>query len=109
MRIPEWTDQSQVACKVNRERRQFTWSRNYVEIGDLEQGDRVTVEFPMRKITVFRVTSRFPYKLTIKGNTVVDIDPEGKINPIYQRDKYKQDQAPMRKVTRFASPETLRW
>ena len=59
----------------------------------------------MREKTVFRVISRFPYKLTIKGNTVVDID----INPIYQRDKYKQDQAPMRKVTRFASGETLRW
>ena len=60
-------------------------------------------------LEVFRVIDRTPYKLTIKGNTVIDIDPEGKINPIYQRDSYKQDKAPIRKVTRFVSEETLIW
>ncbi len=63
----------------------------------------------MREKTVFRVIEHTPYKLTIKGNTVVDIDPKGKINPIYRRDHYRQNQAPIKKVTRFVSNESLLW
>ena len=109
VRIPQWTNPAQVACSVNGKRQTFVWSGNHVEVGDLRRGNTVTVQFPMREKILFRVISRFPYKLTIKGNTVVGIDPKGKINPIYQRDKYRQDEAPMQKVTRFVSRERLLW
>ena len=109
IRIPEWTDRDKVSCQVNGKRQEFSWSGNYVEVRGLERGNSVTVEFPMREKTLFRVISRFPYKLTIKGNTVIDIDPKGKINPIYRRDHYRQNQAPTKKVTRFVSNEALIW
>jgi hypothetical protein len=109
VRIPEWTDRSQVTTRVNGADRQLVWAGDYVQLGGLRVGDTVTVEFPMREKTVFRVIDRTPYKLTLKGNTVVDIDPKGKINPIYRRDHYKQNQAPRKKVTRFVSGETLLW
>ncbi len=109
VRIPEWTDRQKVSCKVNGQGQELTWSGNYVEVGDLKRGDRVSVEFPMREKTLFRVIGRLPYKLTIKGNTVVEIDPKGKINPLYQRDQYKLEKAPRKKVTRFASRETILW
>ena len=109
VRIPEWTDRQKVSCRVNGQAQEFTWSGNYVEVENLKRDDRLTVKFPMREKTLFRVIGRSPYKLTIKGNTVVDIDPKGKINPIYQRDQYKQETAPLKKVTRFVSRETLLW
>ena len=109
VRIPEWTDRSQVTARVSGENRQLAWSGNYVQFTGLKKGDTVTVEFPMREKTVFRVIEHTPYKLTIKGNTVVDIDPKGKINPIYRRDHYRQNQAPIKKVTRFVSNESLLW
>ncbi len=109
VRIPEWTDRQKVSCKVNGQVQEFSSSGNYVEVGNLKRDDHLTVEFPMREKTFFQVISGFPYKLTLKGNTVVDIDPKGKINPIYQRDQYKQEKAPLKKVIRFVSRETILW
>ena len=109
VRIPEWTDRQEVSCKVNGQAQEFAWSGNYVEVGDLKRGDRVSVEFPMREKTFFRVISGFPYKLTIKGNSVVEIDPKGKLHPLYLRDRYKQGKAPLKKVTRFVYRNTLLW
>ena len=109
VRIPEWTNRQKVSCKVNGQAQEFSWSGNYVEVRNLKGGDTVSVEFPMREKTFFQVISGFPYKLTLKGNTVVDIDPKGKINPIYQRDQYKQEKAPLKKVIRFVSRETILW
>ncbi len=109
VRIPEWTDRHRVSCKVNGQTQKFAWSGNYVEVGDLKRDDRVSVEFPMREKTLFRVISGFPYKLTLKGNTVVEIDPKGKLHPLYLRDRYKQGKAPLKKVTRFVYKETLLW
>ena len=59
--------------------------------------------------TVFKEIGEVPYKLTIKGNTVVDINPEGTIYPLYQRDHYLQDEAPLKKVTRFVSKDRILW
>ena len=109
VRIPEWTNRQNVSCKINGQAQEFSWSGNYVKVGDLKGGDTVSVEFPMREKTLLRVIDKLPYKMTLKGNTVVDIEPKGKINPIYQRDQYKQDKAPLKKVTRFVYPETLLW
>jgi hypothetical protein len=128
VRIPEWTDRKQVACKVNDKKQELlAWSGNYMEVKELKPGDTVTVEFPMKAKTLFAPIGRIPYKLTLKGNTVVDIDPEswdrvecpvydneivregGEFCPLYQRDQYKQDKAPMKKVERFVSKETIQW
>ena len=109
VRVPEWTEHKGVTCKVNGKEHESAWSRSYVELKDLKPGDAVTVEFPMREKTMFSVIGDKPYKLALKGNTVVDIDPEGEICPLYQRDLYKQDQAPVKKVTRFVSRETILW
>ncbi len=108
-RIPEWTDRNQVRCQVNGEKKETVWSGNYVEFEGLKKGDTVTVQFPVREKTVFRVIENTPYRLILKGNTVVDIDPKGKINPIYQRDHYRKDRAPTKEVTRFVSGKSLIW
>ena len=74
IRIPEWTDREQVACKVNDKEKEFAWSGNYVEMNGLKAGDTVTVKFPMKEETLFKLIGDIPYKLTIRGNTVVDME-----------------------------------
>jgi len=109
IRIPEWTEQDKVTCTLNESDQAFTRCGNYIEVTGLKKGDSVCVQFPMRERTLFREIGEETYRLTIKGNTVIDIDPEGKIYPLYQRDCYTASEAPMRKVTRFVSSDKICW
>ena len=109
VRIPEWTQSDKVTCKVNGSGTDLLWEGAYIKVQGLNQGDEVTVEFPMREVTLFKQIGTAPYKLRIKGNTVVDISPKGTIYPLYQRDHYKQDKAPMKKVNRFVPEDQIAW
>ena len=71
------------------------------------------IDFPMVEETV-TYDNPFDRKYTLhfKGNTLVDISPRETnptAYPIYQREHYKQNQAPMKKVTRFAPAKTVTW
>ena len=107
VRIPEWTVRERVVCDVNGHKRGIIWSGNYIEVKNLKKDDVITIEFPMVGKTLFKVIGDVPYRLTLKGNTVVNIDPPGRIYPLYQRDHYKANKAPMKKITRFVSKETI--
>jgi len=107
VRIPEWTARDHVVCDVNGEKRETTWSGDYLGVVGLKRGDVITIEFPVTERSLFKVIGDVPYRLTLKGNTVVDIDPPGRIYPLYQRDHYKANKAPTRQVTRFVSEETI--
>ncbi|MBN1918822.1 MAG: hypothetical protein JW889_13030 [Verrucomicrobia bacterium] len=107
VRIPEETPRECVTCDVNGMKRGTAWSGAYLEVGGLKPGDVITIQFPLIEKTVFRVMGDVPYKVTLQGNTVVDIDPRGTVCPLYQRDHYKQHRAPMKKTTRFVPRETI--
>jgi len=109
VRIPQWTDASRVSCRVNGREQEASRAGSYIQVQGLKAGDEVAVEFPMREVERFEKIGEVPYRLKIKGNTVVDIDPEGKIYPLYQRDHYLQDTAPMKKVTRFVPEDHIAW
>jgi len=106
VRIPEGTAREQVVCDVNGKKQETAWSGSYVDVDRLKKGDVVTIEFPLAEKSLFRVIGDVPYRLALKGNTVVDIDPQGTIYPLYQRDHYRANRAPMKKITRFVSKET---
>jgi hypothetical protein len=110
VRMPEWTGREDVTCKVNGQGRDLDWSGDYVAVGGLKSGDTVALEFPVVTRTMFKIIGgRFPYKLTIKGNTVVSIDPQGELCPLYQRGHYLEGEAPLRDITRFVSSESILW
>ena len=61
---------------------------------------------------------RTRYTCYFKGNTLVDITPRQERRwlrlgkhpyPIYPRDHYKANKAPMKKVTRYVAPYTISW
>ena len=109
VRIPDWTEKKQVTCKVNGQGRDLLWAGNYIQLQSLKKGDEVTVEFPMRETTLFKYVGTAAYKLGIKGNTVIEINPQGAVYPLYQRDHYRQDKAPMKKVNRFVPDDRIIW
>jgi hypothetical protein len=106
VRIPEGTARGQVACDVNGKKQETTWSGHYLVVDGLKGGDLVTIEIPLMEKTLFKVIGDVPYRLTLKGNTVVDIAPEGTIYPLYQRDHYKRNKSPLKKISQFVSKET---
>ena len=57
----------------------------------------------------FRYIGENMYRLTLKGNTVIDIDPGARIYPSYQRDRYREVKAPLKQVARFVSDERFQW
>lgn len=128
VRIPRWVNRAAVRCRVGDVERTAVWLNNYLLVRDLAPQDVVTIEFPMVE-TVERYTEKIyetEFTLRLKGNTVVDISPRrdrpyriadamddgGRfpVNtgyPIYQRDRYKADKAPLKTVERYLAPKLV--
>ena len=67
-------------------------------INALKAADKVTLTFPVATRTEHRVLGEIPYKLTLRGSNVVDIDPKGVACPLYQN----QPTGSLLKKRRFA-------
>ena len=113
MRIPEWVAPEDTYATVSGESREPTWDDRYALIGEVKTADIVTLRFPISERTI-KETMGYPYAvdytLVIKGNTVVFVDPPGKYNPFYQRDRYRDNKVRWVKRQRFVSSiPTLDW
>ena len=114
VRIPRWVDKRTVKAALNEKPVPTHWLGNYLVFDTaLQNSDVLTIDFPMVEQTV---TSTYQYDKTytchFKGNTLVDIAPrdDNPIGyPIYLRDHYKQDKAPLRRVIRFVTPRVVKW
>jgi hypothetical protein len=117
VRIPDWVDRDCVTGMINGNQAAFAWSGNYVDVGKVRAGDRIVVEFPVkvRKINAaLAVLERErsedekwtmqDCQVTMKGNTVIDLSPV-LAYPLSKQIKYRADEAPIKKVTRFVSKE----
>ena len=135
VRIPGWADKKAVEARVNDKQVSSFWVGNYVVFDGLREKDVVTVEFPMVEETVEYTVpvgvyvpkeppnrdelSRTRYTCHFRGSTLVDISPrdgrrwltapDEQPYPIYERDHYKGNRAPMKKVTRYVAPHTVPW
>jgi hypothetical protein len=111
VRAPEWVESGspQVVCQVNGSPRQLVWEGRYVNVGPTKSGETIDLTFPITTRTVKETLGTVRYTLEIKGNTVVSIDPPGKVGPLYERKQYRSDQVSWQKVQRFVPEEELSW
>jgi len=112
VRAPEWVETGSLllVCKVNGESRPLHWAGRYVEVGSASPGDKITVNFPISERTVREKIGAGTYTLTLRGNTVVSIDPAGVNGPLYQgRVKCRNPEVAWKSVQRFVSDETIEW
>ena len=72
-----------------------------MDIGQADVGTHVIVRFPVGLRTVATEIGRRQYTLTIKGNTVVHVDPPGQRIGLYRRERYLRNRADMVRVQRF--------
>ena len=133
VRIPGWVNQSTVQSAVNETSASPYWVGRYIVFDNLEPKDVVTITFPMVETTEtytlkwkkedfwFEGTNpgtdwkpsdnpdRFTFR--IRGNTVIEVTPkyEGDEYALYRRDHFRQNKAPMKKVTRFITPTRIQW
>lgn len=105
IRIPEWVKPEQTTCLVDGKERKLGWDGRYAQIGNVEKGNTVKLTFPISERTDNVWIEKRQYTILRKGNDVVSIDPPGIHYPLYQRNRYRANQAPMRTVTRFVSTE----
>jgi hypothetical protein len=106
---PEWipAGDQHITAQVDGQRRSFTWQDRYLDLGKMRQGSKLVLEFPISERTVKEEMGPNEYTLTLRGNTVVWIDPPGRICPLFQRDYYREDEVRWRKVTRFVANKPI--
>ncbi len=126
VRIPLWVDRTQVNCQMRKRKVSPIWFGNYLHLEHLQAGDNLTIEFPVEERTERHIIpgrigglpgwpgwqSNITLTCMFKGNTLVEISqPLVPGSPLYQQrvHQYKTNRAPMKKVTRFATPLVLRW
>ena len=111
IRIPEWVQPAETTCLVGGQPRQLGWDGRYAQIGDVNAGDAISLIFPISERDV-KVKSQYEpaarlagttYTMTIKGNTVVRMDPSGQYYPLYQRSHLRENRVRWVKRSRFVS------
>ncbi|HXB07959.1 MAG TPA: hypothetical protein VNW04_12600, partial [Puia sp.] len=62
------------------------WDGTYIVLKNKRKGDKIVVKYPMRITTrTDTISGKGVYRTIWKGNTVIGIDPAGKIAPLFQR------------------------
>jgi len=109
VRIPNWVDMKEVKSFVNNSSVHPATSGRYLVFADLQKGETIRLEFPNPDVKEEHTIGGERYQVTLRGSTVVDVDPRPKepgLISLYQRSQYKAEKAPMSTVRRFA-PERI--
>ena len=138
VRIPRWVDKDSVESRIDRRKATSVRLGNYLLFDSVNEGDTLTIKFPVVETTEIhsngwegmkwyrhvettdargykqngyeRPEELTQYTCRFKGNTLVDISPrdDNPGYPIYLRDHYSRDKAPLKKVTRHVSPNIVK-
>ena len=109
VRIPEWVKQEDVRCMVNSKNIKIAMDGRYVKAGKVEKDNTVTIEFPIHERTETIIVENQKYRVIIRGNDVVSIDPPGENGPLYQRGHYRSGETLWKKTVRFAPDKEIKW
>ena len=93
LRIPQWVDRETV--RVDCSGKEWMWLGSYLKISAVKPGDRVTVSFSMVEGEERIRVLEDEYTVHWRGNTVLRIEPQGKIGPLYQRSFLQKAEAPL--------------
>ena len=109
VRIPEGVRPEDTAYLVDGQRRNAAWKGRYCAAGSVTPGQTISVRFPLETRDKLAYIEKAPHTYTLKGTTVIDVDPPGRDGAIYRRERYRQDQTRWKKVTRFVPEREFRW
>ena len=72
MRVPDWVDKRAVVLQVDGGSKQPQWAGAYVKVDSLKPRQTVTLIYPQRQVTRSERMGRRQYRVTWKGDTVID-------------------------------------
>lgn len=101
VRAPEWSSPEQAKVTVNDKSRSVSTSGRFVQVGSVAGGDVVTITFPISERERRAKIAENTYDLLIRGNDVVRMDPPGKYQTVYQRERYRRDEPAWVEVQRY--------
>jgi hypothetical protein len=88
VRVPEWVSWSDVQVLLNDEATRSGYEDCYLWVEDLKPGDTVSVRYPLPLHSSTAVLGEDVYIADYKGDSVVNITPEGRYVPLYRRDQF---------------------
>ncbi len=112
VRIPRWVDKQTVRSTRNANEFDGFWLNNYLVFDSVADNDIITLKFPIAEIEEKYQFHGTEYSCRFKGNTLVDISPREErpgYYPMYIRDRFRSNEAPMKKVTRYVSSTVVEW
>lgn len=129
--IPRWVDRKAIACRVNGRKVSSFWAGNYLTVSGLAGKETVIIEFPMVESveTAYLLTQNVgpkwwehtaelpTYILHMRGNTCIKAEFPNRdkftqaepVYPVFQRDHYRANKAPMKRVARYLAPKVVKW
>ena len=120
VRIPSWVRDEKTRWFVNDMPVETARAGRHRIVSGLKPGDKIRLEFPVQEsVDTYHFLDDVPegeeipstkFTITFKGSTIIDIKPrEDKpgMYPMYLRDHYRANKAPMRKAKRFVSNEVI--
>jgi DUF1680 family protein len=105
VRVPDWVEKAKVNVTVNGSPEPFDWQEDYLKLVGLRAGQKATVTFPQRQLKETRHFAGRSYGLTWRGDTVVQMLPQGTRNPLYQREVMRTASKAPLKTARYHVPE----
>jgi len=106
---PEWipTGSNVIKVRVGGQPRFFNWQARYLNLGEVNPGERVVIQCPIGERTVKEKMGLVAYSLLVRGNTVVSIDPPGRLCPLFHREYLRDSEPRWRKVERFVADKQI--
>ena len=103
IRVPEWSTAQECSFHVDSETVQPAWEGRYGTVAAAE-GQTVSMECPIAERTEHRVIQCRDWALTVRGNTIVDINPPGTWGPIHSRPEYRTTEPKTVRRERYLHP-----
>jgi hypothetical protein len=83
VRLPAWCQPARVQTSVSGVSRSPAAIERSIYLDQLIPGDQVMITFPLPEETVTRLIGDLPFRLTLRGSNVINIEPRGTAIPFY--------------------------
>jgi hypothetical protein len=119
VRIPSWVRLDEVRSFVGNKVVDVSHTGRFLVFEGLKASDEIRLELPMREREDEYTIHGKKFKVRFRGSTVIDIQPRDTgfrsphatnittEYPIYQRERFRSGQAPMKTLTRFVADELI--
>ncbi|MFB6120820.1 MAG: hypothetical protein ABEJ68_06865 [Halobacteriaceae archaeon] len=105
VRVPSWVDPARVSVSgAERD----GWEGDFLRLSNVADGDRLSVSFPVRDAKTTATAADRSFNVTWRGDTVVDVAPEGDHHPLYA-DRTVRDEAGHREADLRRRWSAIEW